>query len=488
MKRNRYWHPCLVGKPSPTVPIRFVGACRKGHIQDFPWIALAHLGKDICPSPSLRLVEGATGDFSEIRVVCACGAKQQLSVAFDRKRAVFSCSGERPWLGEDGKEPCDERLQLLVRTASNAYFSQPMSALSVPDKAGDLRAALERVWDVMQAAAPDTLATLRKIPKVEHGLAGYSDAEILKAVDAEKKGIPVTAAPLRTAEYEQFMAQPVEKAGELPRESDEFFARRADLAELPPGVERVVLASKLREVRAQIGFTRLSPISQNLQGEYESSVEMAPIGLTTDWLPATEVLGEGVLICFDERALTEWESRPAVEARAKELLAGYDTWAAAFEAGKAPLFPGARFYLLHSLAHLLISAISLECGYSASAIRERIYCAPANDAVPMGAILLITGSTGSEGTLGGLVQQGREIRHHLRRAFDLGTLCSNDPVCASHSPEGDYATRHLEGAACHGCLFIAECSCERFNQYLDRALVVPAMGHDPSLAFFGERP
>lgn len=76
----------------------------------------------------------------------------------------------------------------------------------------------------------------------------------------------------------------------------------------------------------------------------------------------------------------------------------------------------------------------------------------------------------------------------MRRAFDEGVLCSNDPVCASHSPADDHAERHLEGAACHGCLFIAEPSCEQFNQYLDRALVVPTIGHPPELAFFRVRP
>lgn len=37
-------------------------------------------------------------------------------------------------------------------------------------------------------------------------------------------------------------------------------------------------------------------------------------------------------------------------------------------------------------------------------------------------------------------------------------------------------------------LFITECSCERFNRYLDRALVIPTIGHDSQLAFFPERP
>ena len=48
----------------------------------------------------------------------------------------------------------------------------------------------------------------------------------------------------------------------------------------------------------------------------------------------------------------------------------------------------------------------------------------------------------------------------------------------------DQDERHLEGAACHGCLYLAEVSCERMNRILDRALVVPTIDHPPSLAFF----
>lgn len=106
----------------------------------------------------------------------------------------------------------------------------------------------------------------------------------------------------------------------------------------------------------------------------------------------------------------------------------------------------------------------------------------------MAGILISTGAPGSEGTLGGLVEQGRRLATHLRRAYDLGVLCSNDPVCGTHSPAEDPGERYLEGAACHGCLFIAECSCERFNRYLDRALVVPTIGHPAELAFLGSRP
>ncbi len=100
----------------------------------------------------------------------------------------------------------------------------------------------------------------------------------------------------------------------------------------------------------------------------------------------------------------------------------------------------------------------------------------------MAGILLMTGTTGAEGTLGGLVEEGRRIGRHLGRAWESARLCSNDPVCAHHEPVG-LDDRNLEGAACHSCLFVPECSCERFNQYLDRALVVPTLGHE-AVAFF----
>ena len=246
---------------------------------------------------------------------------------------------------------------------------------------------------------------------------------------------------------------------------------------------------ELREVRVQVSFSRFDSLSANLQGEYDFghySVQPAALTLPTSnekWLPAAEGRGEGVFCELDPSAVAAWESRPAVQARAEALLRAFETDTHGAE------FPGVRFYLLHSLAHLLLTAISLECGYAASSIRERIYCAPQGTADgEMAGILLSTGTTGSEGTLGGLVEEGRRLRHHLREAWELGRLCSNDPVCAAHDPNAGADDRKLAGAACHGCLYIAECSCERFNRYLDRVLVVPTIGNDPELAFFGDRP
>ena len=486
LKSHRYRHACSRTASTECVPVRFVLACPRGHADEFPWIAFAHEFQEQprCASPSLTFEEGATGDFNEIRVRCACGGSGRMADVFGGMRLL--CRGARPWLGPEGREECEEGAKLLTRTASNSYFPQIVSALSIPDPDGELRDRVRGVWDVLKSATKELLPAFRAIEKVRLALDGLEDGEVLRTIQALSSDRPATQGPIRTAEYRQLTSSKPELVGDLPAYDAKFFARVAKArGGLPAGVAKLVVVNKLREVVAQIGFTRLEPVTPDVQGEYDLGVKSAALGLTTNWLPASEIHGEGVFIELDEQAVRTWEDRDSVKQRGRALLAGYNAWATK----DAPPFPGVRFYMLHSLAHLLMSAISLECGYAASAIRERIYCGPSSrDPTPMAAILLSTGTSGTEGTLGGLVDQGRQIRAHLQHAFDLGRLCSNDPVCATHSPEKDHAERFLEGAACHGCLFVAECSCERFNRYLDRALVVPALGHPADLAFFGVRP
>jgi hypothetical protein len=492
LRNGRYVHNCTP-KGTAMVPVRFVGACRKGHLQEFPWKWFVHRNQsEACSFAQLTLREGPTGDFSEIRVGCkTCGAEESL-VSAQAEHARPPCSGRQPWLGPQVRDPdCGEKLRLLVRTASNAYFSQTESALSLPVGDKGLDTAVASVASRLKRV--DSIDVLRQQrannEDVEHALTGYADADVLAALLRLRAGDGPEVEPIRVAEYRVFLAQPEEQAGEKPQQRDgELFARRIARPDgLPAQVERIVLARKLREVMVQLGFTRIEFPTVGLSGEFDLQVEQARIGHNEHWLPAAEIRGEGIFLALDEAHVERWLARPAVQARERELASGYEAWTKTLQR-EAPPFPGARYYMLHSLSHMLMTAISLDCGYPASSIRERLYCSEPDDALPRAAILLATGSTGAEGTLGGLVDQGKALVHHLRRAHDDAQLCSSDPVCAHHSPERDPAERFLEGAACHGCLFVAECSCERFNRYLDRALVVPTLGKDPALAFFPGRP
>ncbi len=479
---REYRHRCsgAEAKQERCVPVRFVVACRRGHIADIDWSWWMH-EKAPCNAPQLRLEEGVTGDFSEIDVSCSsCGRRRKL-IEMTVEERQDRCSGERPWLGLEAREKCEERQRLLIRTASNGYFAQSTSVITIPEPES-LRRKVQSVWSVLKSATPETLAVFRTIEAVATALGTASNDEVMAAVTAERERKPEAVPELRTAEWLQFLSQPVEKPGEMPRDRAElFWARRIKRPEgLTAAIEHVVLARRLREVQAQVGFTRLEPLSRDLQGRYDLEVELAPLSLQRDWIPVTEVQGEGVLLVLDEERVHAWETSDPVKRRTEVLFKAWERWQKVSKS-KQP-FPGARLYLLHTLSHLVMTEVALECGYPASSIHERLYCASHADAVPMAGILLSTGTTGTEGTLGGLVEEGRRLPRHLTRAWENARLCSNDPVCAHHEPLG-LDDRNLEGAACHSCLFVPECSCEKFNQYLDRALVVPTLGHE-ALAFF----
>jgi hypothetical protein len=496
-KGNRYRHQCAKNKSSYVIPVRFVAACKRGHLADFPWSAFAHLDHEggECDRPELYLDEKALGDVAQIRVECRnCHS----STPMNRATVLpYPCRGDRPWLGgRAANEKCEEELKLLVRTASDAYFSQQVSALRLLDTEKDpLRERLRAkdVWrELHNVTAADELSMMRRLrPHVAAAIEGVRDDVVLAAIKAEnadEDAIPERL--LRVVEFERLVGAPTELPGSGVKVGEPFAAFRVPKKKLklPNGVSGLVVVPELREVRVQVSFSRFDSVSANLQGEYDfENKDVKPAVLTDPrgvqkWLPAAEVRGEGVFVELDIDAIRAWEERPAVRERAALLQR-------AFAAHSENPFPGVRFYFLHSLSHLLLTAISLECGYAASALHERLYCGqPEVNGPNMAAILLTTGTTGSEGTLGGLVEEGRRIRHHLREAWDLGRLCSNDPVCAAHDPSSDSSDRWTEGAACHGCLYIAECSCDHFNRSLDRALVVPTIGNDPELAFFKDRP
>jgi len=139
--------------------------------------------------------------------------------------------------------------------------------------------------------------------------------------------------------------------------------------------------------------------------------------------------------------------------------------------------------MLHTLSHLLIRELALECGYNAASIRERIYADTSGEQNQPG-ILIYTAAADSDGTLGGLVDLGKpeNLGRLLEQALNRSKVCSSDPLCSEHDPGKD---RTLRGAACHACSLVAETSCERGNRYLDRSFLVPTFEHAGAAFFKG---
>ena len=458
----------------PVVATRFVRACARGHVDDIDWHRFVHGPGDQCRR-----------QLTEQIVRCECGKSRRMHEATDMAQfPLGTCSGARPWLGRHANEPCDLPSRLLIRTASNAWFPQVLSVLSLPDRGTEVDEAVEELWQQLQIVNDLTqLSFVKQYPGVADRLAAFSDDEVLTAIDARRSGGGAAQRPIKPAELDALLAAPEGFGDDVPVDPD-FHARRLPepvwrRSAIGDGIASVIQVHRLREVLALAGFTRLEPVMPNVDGEYEAEVERADIALEPTWFPAVENRGEGIVLQLRGDAVIDWLDREPVQERLNQLVDGHLAWAR--QRSSERHFPGGPYVLLHTLSHLLIQSLSMRCGYPAASIRERIY---ADYESTRFALLLYTASPDAEGTLGGLVQEARRVEDHLRYALESAALCSNDPVCAEHVPGRSMEERWLHGAACHGCALIAETSCEMRNEYLDRALVAPAM-YAASAAFFG---
>jgi hypothetical protein len=477
------------GEKHDVVPLRFVRACEHGHLGDIDWQAFVHGYAGGCGAPVYLEEKSTTGALVDVEVSCSgCGLRRSLAqAAVKGSRALGRCDGRRPWLGSFAHEPCDQYSRLLIRSASNAYFSQTLSVISIPDKKSPVDEVVRQLWDAglsVVAKNPEALAVMRQVPNIATRLAGIPDAEVLASVARIAAGVAqFVERPVKEVEYEAFTEAQEELGSDQP--DGDFFARNLPKkdwsAPWMQGITHVVLVHRLREVIAQVAFTRFESLSADINGELpedDLSLKVKPAAIARDveWLPAVENRGEGVFLVFDAAKIEAWAYQPVVFARAQVLQRGFAEWLRGHPGSKRT-FPGTPYYMLHTFAHLLMTAISLDCGYPASSLRERIY---ALEAPPGGkrhfGVLIYTASTDAEGTLGGLVEAARRISTFVRKGLDLAGLCANDPICAHHAPgELDHAPLH--GAACHGCVLVPETSCEQRNEFLDRALVVPTVEH-----------
>jgi hypothetical protein len=459
-------------KPLPVVPVRFVRACPRGHVADLDWKGFVHGGRSDCMRQLWIEERGTSGDLAQVFIACDCGANRSMAEATGVGPIGF-CNGARPWLGAGQTEKCDLPARLLVRSASNAYFPQLLSVISIPDSRRPVDDAVRSLWAdfLSDVETFEELTKVRRKPTPTERLQGFTDAEVFAAIERQRSGGTEGARKVKDVEFAALSEVGEELGADVPE--GDFYARRMprDLWSAPwmEGVSDIVLVHKLREVVALAGFTRCEPQGPDIQGELSIDAKRAALAVDQTWVPAIENRGEGVFIRFDAEAIRDWAARPEVLTRAKVLEQGFNSWKA--EKKSKAEFPGVVYEMLHSFSHLLMTAISLECGYPASSIRERIFCMPEEGNF---GVLVYTGSSDAEGTLGGLVVAGRSIARHVRRALEEGTLCSSDPVCAYHRP-GEHDHQPLHGAACHGCLLVAETSCEQHNDYLDRALVVPTV-------------
>ena len=457
------------------VPARFLVVCEDGHLDDFPYVDFVHAtrAEGVCDGPQLTMSDAAStlGPRVTVRcVTCDHSRSIQEAAGSDGWQKLPVCRGRHPHLQRFYQ--CGKQLKLIVLGASNLWFAVSASALHLPQgqTVEDLVAAN---WNILgsQQEPIAAQAIIDAVPAMR-GLRVYPFHEVWGCIEKLRgqggPTVPESPDNLRDAEW-QLLSRPTTE-----RQDADF---RAVPTDSPRGydslIDQVVLVSRLREVRALLGFTRLSaPERDELRPVRRIPLARGP----AEWVPAVEQRGEGIFLELREQRVARWASSIAEHEHITALGRAYRQWALDRDQTPTTGFPIARFLLIHTLSHMLMRQVALECGYSSASLRERIYLG--TPSTPAAGVLISTAASDSEGTLGGLVALGerRYLERILRQALEDASHCSSDPLCAEHVPEFPSAVLH--NAACHACLFASETSCEAGNRWLDRAVLVDLTAGD----------
>jgi len=425
-----------------------------------------------------------------------------------RAKLPQKCRGRHPHLNAFDPN-CGAEPHIIMMNASNLWFAATQSIIVMP-RTDEERA--EALSDQLRAGLGiEQIAMFKDQPVAIRAMAGLKEIDLTGVTDDDIVAAVIDALTPPDAYAERIKKleswDPVDllvpewrylqKPALFPQQQNASGLMVTEMPrspQLPSLISRVVAVNKLKKINAMIGFTRLDQMDR-ANDAIARLVKLTRDGRPT-WVPATEDRGEGIFLQLDLDAVTTWETTVLdthlwtahKAAHRRNFQNRFSETAAAIDPDTR--LPAPRYWLVHTLAHILLREMAMSCGYGAASLTERIYAWPESPTREAAAGLLIcTTASDSEGTLGGLVAMANpdKLQAVIRSAFRRAARCSSDPVCATRTPSG--TEDFLHGAACHCCTFVSETSCERANRFLDRRFLLDlpvADGSDHVHGFFGD--
>ncbi len=489
IKENKNWEKGDFGEPSRwcgkcsniekkifVIPTRFILICPEGHVDEFPWdimfYEINHTKPDCRSKKRYAIQQQSTIGLSGMKLKCLnCNNTVSFESVYTKKFSnQLVCSGRHIWKGPNVIEECSASPRVTQRGASNAYFPCTVSVISIPpfnyqfenimppnqaellmhmsDK-NDRKKYLELLEKTGQLMGNKTINQINEI--IEKFKLAEKDADMINLKSDEYRTLTEASKDFEISNEYDFEAYPVEMSNYL-----------------KPYISKIIKVTKLREVRAIRGFTRVYPPTTPFIRGSSKIVELG----TKDfgWLPAVENKGEGIFIEINRDILNNIKKSKNLISRVEEISNSFSSdFSARNKSQKLPIEINLSMIFAHTLSHALIREFSVTCGYSTSSLKERIYSDEGN--TEMCGVLIYTSSSDSDGTLGGLSRIADEDRFTeiFINAIKNISWCSSDPICSENksSLRDDFIL-----SSCHSCLLIPETSCEFFNRYLDRKLLV----------------
>lgn len=470
--------------------VRFIMACPDGHLDDFDWYFFIHNGKYDCDNHKWYRWVGGGSSLSNIFLNCPkCGSKSRSLE--DAYRKSWPCHGrfpEREDLRNRSEwKTCDSRARIIQRQASNLRIANVLSLFTIPPR----DTALHRMLDNEAIRSNFQTRKFQSMDEFVEVLRMLEPRYIRKdTVDAILKcswdEINAAFCDLNKQPASTYRELINEELGELVRASKDGappISKQKPSTEVLFEVDRnkitnfrdskgreyvVTPIGKLSEIAVQIAYRR------EIRREQTSNIPPKSVDISfadggdKRWYPGMELHGEGIFISLMDGKIpilkgdryNEWNR--AFLSRAK-----YDPFLFRDKNFRDELHPD--FVYFHTIAHSIMRYLSIDSGYSSTALRERIYI-DLRGFEPKGGFLIYATQPGSDGTSGGLISMANSFQYIYNSAVDSIKSCSNDPLCI----EDHFVANgtKINGSSCYGCTLISETSCEHRNMWLDRGLVL----------------
>jgi hypothetical protein len=487
--------------------VRFILTAPNGDIKDLPWELWTNLTKEkdengqtkikfngkCCDKQDLRYIKSNKfSDFSGIRIQCKnpeCQTKgKQISLAglFGLRVPDFDKNGNVKFIKDkDGNVVLDNKggpqkihFKSVIRTSNSVYYPLITNSLYLPQK------------EIISKKNKETARNLY----YENNLSIEKIAEIIKVSISDLNNYLNPSDCIKETDYrlKEYLFLTTE---ESPDDKNLIFEQETSEQLNDFGINKLLKIKRLKLTSVQTGYTRQMPVDKDLFAE-NSMDDFVPAfrnivkarytsskGSKTELLPGVESFGEGIFIVLDKEKLHNWFENNNENMKLKKRIATLKNNAKNLEYGlsneKKKMISNTeyliKFILIHTLSHILIKEFEFLVGYPATSLSERLYI----NEKDMQGILVYT-IAGAEGSYGGLVSQANTERFTkiLRSALIRAQDCASDPICYNSEGQG---IGGLNLAACYSCTLLPETSCEEFNSYLDRALLI-----DKKFGFYSE--
>lgn len=493
-----YKDSLLKGKPKRKYhkleQVRFVFVSPDGDIKDIDWPRwiTAHLlrsddtvedaddfesgryvlGRDsCCDNSSLKYIRSSKlSDLAGVVIECENCKKKKTLAGF------FNLREKKGTITDSKQNTYTVYFKPLIRTSNSIYYPIVINSLYIPQPEINLSRDTKVTIRYLESVgnSPEQISAFTKIPLT-----------VIQQVLGE--GVYITETEFRKNEY-QYLVKPVTSIAENKDLILEEVSLNDEIKDY--GFDKIIKIKRLKLTSVQTGYTRLSPMDRDIFSNNKDKFirfDNKDIPLKarftvtkpneTEYLMGVQSFGEGIFIKWDDERIIKFfaEYIQKEEKKIKELFSRLQKNEMINRDRFINEIHLSKFLLIHSVSHLIIKELEFLCGYPSSSIAERIYC----DSDTMNGVLIYT-IAGSEGSFGGLIKQAaaENFKKILESALLRARDCNSDPICYESDGQG---IGGLNYAACYSCLLISETSCEEFNSFLDRRILI-----DEQYGFFSK--